>query len=293
MVETGESPQLGGVETDITAYFSDIQGFSRISELLPPNKLVELMNEYLGACTDVLLDQKGALDKYIGDAVLVMFGGLSPLKDHAYRACVASQLAQIKLGELREKWRSEGDKWPAAVSRMQSRIGLNSGLATIGNMGSPARFNFTMMGDNVNLAARMESGAKSYGVFTMITEATQLACLTHGGDHVIFRNLDKIVVKGRTEPVSVFEVVGLKEHVSDQTLECLAIYARGLAHYQSMEWDTAEKCFIESSAHEPNQPDAEFGIETNPSLVMISRCRRLKTHPPEAGWDGVYVMESK
>ncbi len=105
MVETGKSPQLGGAEAEITAYFSDIQGFSEFSEMLPPNRLVELMNEYLTICTDVLLSQGGALDKYVGDAVVAMFGGLVALEDHAYRACVASQLIQLRLGELREKWR--------------------------------------------------------------------------------------------------------------------------------------------------------------------------------------------
>ncbi len=293
MVKTGESPQLGGVEREITAYFSDIQGFSAFSEILPPDKLVELMNEYLTACTDTIFEQSGALDKYIGDAVVAMFGGLGYLEDHAYRACVTSQLVQIRLGELRDKWRSEGDKWPKIVGEMRSRIGLNSGMAIIGNMGSPTRFNFTMMGDNVNLAARMESGGKSYGVLTMVTEATYLDCIKFGGDHVVFRNLDKIVVKGRSEPVAIYEVVGLKEHVDDRTLECIATYAKGLARYQAMDWDEARKFFHQSAELEQNQPNLVPGADTNPSLVMISRCQQLETHPPEAGWDGVYVMKNK
>ncbi|MEX1049081.1 MAG: adenylate/guanylate cyclase domain-containing protein [Akkermansiaceae bacterium] len=293
MVKTGESPHLGGVEGEITAYFSDIQGFSAFSELLPPNKLVELMNEYLTACTDVVLAQGGALDKYIGDAVVAMFGGLVPLQDHAYRACVASQLVQLRLAELREKWRREGEKWPAVVGQMQSRIGLNSGLATVGNMGSPARFNFTMMGDNVNLAARMESGAKLYGVLNMVAEATYLDCLKYGADHVVFRNLDRIRVKGRSEPVSIFEVVGLRDQVTDRTHECLATFADGLARYQAMDWDGAARCFRLSAHLEPNQPGVTPGMKSNPSLIMISRCLQLQTDPPQAGWSGVYVMESK
>jgi adenylate cyclase len=293
MVKTGESPQLGGVEGQITAYFSDIQDFSEISELLPPEKLVELMNEYLTACTDIVLSQGGALDKYIGDAVLAMFGGLVPLEDHAYRACVTSQLVQLRVAELREKWQREGAKWPPHVGRMQSRIGLNSGLAIIGNMGSPARFNYTMMGDNVNLAARMESGAKSYGVLTMVTEATYLDCLKYGGDEVVFRNLDKIIVKGRSEAVSIFEIVGLKDHVPDKTRECIALYADGLARHQAMDWDGAESYFQQSARLEPHQPGGHAGQQCNPSLVMMARCQQLRNYPPAAGWDGVYVMESK
>ncbi|MFK7850354.1 MAG: CHASE2 domain-containing protein [Akkermansiaceae bacterium] len=293
MVKTGESPHLGGEKAVITAFFSDIEGFSAISEQLPPDKLVELMNEYLTACSDIILTEKGALDKYIGDAVVAMFGGLAPLEDHAYRACVASQKIQINLQKLAQKWRLEGDKWPEIVSQMRSRIGLNSGEAIIGNMGSPARFNFTMMGDNVNLAARMESGAKTYGALTMVTEATYQDCIKFGNDHVIFRRLDQIVVKGRSEPVSVYEVVGLKDHVDESTLDCISVYSDGLKHYQKMDWDSAEQCFSRSAELEPNRPEDNPTIDTNPSLVMLARCRNLRKQPPEEDWDGVYVMKSK
>lgn len=293
MVMTGESPQLGGVAEEITAYFSDIQGFSGFSELLPPDKLVELMNEYLTACTDVILSQGGALDKYIGDAVVAMFGGLVKLEGHAYRACVTSQLVQLRMAELREKWQREGDRWPPLVGRMQSRIGLNTGEAIVGNMGSPARFNFTMMGDNVNLAARMESGAKAYGVLTMATEATYRDCLKHGGDHVVFRKLDKIIVKGRTAPVSVFEIVGLKEHVTDQARECIATFEQGLARYQAMDWEGAERLFLQSAGLEANQPGGDRMMKSNPSLVMTERCLNLRKTPQKPDWEGVYVMESK
>ncbi|MFM2199165.1 MAG: hypothetical protein RLZZ505_2597 [Verrucomicrobiota bacterium] len=293
LVKSGESPRLGGVEEEVTAYFSDIQGFSEFAELLPPNKLVGLMNEYLTACTDVLLAEGGVLDKYIGDAVVAMFGGLVKLDDHAYRACVASQLVQLRMAELREKWRREVDEWPPLIGRMQSRIGLNTGEVIVGNMGSPARFNFTMMGDNVNLAARMESGAKAYGVLTMTTETTYRDCVKHGGDHVVFRQLDKIIVKGRTKPVTVYEIVGLKDHVNDRTRECVAIFEEGLTRYQAMAWDDAERLFRRSSALEMHQPEDAHMMKSNPSLVMLDRCRRLRTNPPKPDWDGVYVMAGK
>ncbi|MDB6092969.1 MAG: adenylate/guanylate cyclase with Chase sensor [Verrucomicrobia bacterium] len=293
MIASGESPQLGGHEAEITPYFSDIQSFSTFSEKLQPAQLVELMNEYLTACTDIILAQGGALDKYIGDAVVAMFGGLVPLQDHAYRACVASQLVHLKLGELREKWRAEADKWPEIVGRMQSRIGLNSGLTTVGNMGSHARFNYTMMGDNVNLAARMESGAKAYGVYTMVSEATKLACEQHGGDHVVFRYLDRIVVKGRTIPVPIYEIVGLKEHVTAQTRECVEYFAKGIERYLAQDWDGAEAFFRQSAELEPNQPGKTPGVENNPSLTLLARCTYMRSHPPGSGWDGVYVMKEK
>jgi adenylate cyclase len=206
---------------------------------------------------------------------------------------VASQRVQRKLGELRAKWKSEGEKWPEIVWRMQSRIGLNSGLATIGNMGSRTRFNYTMMGDNVNLAARMESGAKAYGVYTMVTETTKLACEKHGGDRLVFRFLDRIVVKGRSIPVPVYEIVGLKEDATDATRECLVTFARGIERYVAQDWDAAKAIFGASAKLEPNAPGKTPGVETNPSLVLIERCEELKLDPPGAGWDGVYVMKSK
>ena len=293
MVEAEADPQLGGHEDVITAYFSDIQSFSTFSELMPASQLVELMNEYLTACTDIVQEEKGTLDKYIGDAVVAIFGAPLPVPDHAYRACLATQRVQARIEELRQKWRSEGAKWPSVVHVLRARLGLNTGTAIIGNMGSRTRFSYTMMGDNVNLAARMESGAKSLGVYTMVTEATKLECEKHGGDHVVFRYLDRIVVKGRSQPVPVFEIVGLKETVKPTTLECLGLYAQGIERYLAQDWDGASTLFTRSAALEPNQPSKAQAIETNPSLIMIARCHYMKEHPPGTKWDGVYVMKEK
>jgi adenylate cyclase len=293
MIDSGTPPQLGGHDAEITAYFSDIQSFSTFSEKLGSGPLVELMNEYLTACTDIVQGEDGSLDKYIGDAVVAMFGAPIPLPDHAFRACVASQLVHLKLGELRAKWKGEGDKWPQIVWNMQTRIGLNSGVCMIGNMGSRTRFNYTMMGDNVNLAARMESGSKAYGAYTMVAEATKLACEKHGGDRLVFRYLDKIVVKGRSIPVPIYEIVGLKENVTDQTRDCLGIFAEGINRYLAQDWDGAEALFRKSGEIEPNIPGKTPGVENNPSLTLIKRCDYWRAHPPGPGWTGVYEMKEK
>ena len=293
MVASGESPQLGGHEDEITAYFSDIQGFSAFSEKLEPAQLVELMNEYLTACTDIVQEEGGTLDKYIGDAVVVMFGAPLPLPDHAFRACVASQRVQKNLRELRVKWEGEGGKWPEIVWRMQSRIGLNSGKCIIGNMGSRTRFNYTMMGDNVNLAARMESGAKAWGVYTMCSEATKAACEEHGGDRVVFRSLGKVIVIGRSRPVPFYEIVGLKEDISPQTHACLAIFAEGMTKYYAQDWEGALACFAQSELLEPNVPGKTPGVSTNPSLVFRDKVRHFQEAPPAAHWDGVHLAKDK
>ncbi len=292
MVSSGEDPQLGGHEEEITAYFSDIQSFSAFSEKLRPAQLVELMNEYLTACTDIVQEQGGTLDKYIGDAVVAMFGAPLPLPDHAHRACVATQLVQRRLAELREKWKAEGERWPDIVSRMQSRIGLNSGVATIGNMGSRTRFNYTMMGDNVNLAARMESAAKQWGVYTLVTDATRRAAEQHG-NRVIFRQLAKLQVVGRQQAVPVHEIVGLNDAPPPEAAECIRLFEEGLARYYARDWDGAMERFRQSAPLEPNQPGRTPGAKTNPSLEYQRIVERCRVEPPPPDWDGRYVMTDK
>jgi adenylate cyclase len=293
MIDSGTPPQLGGHDAEITAYFSDIQAFSTFSEKLGPGPLVELMNEYLTACSDIVQEQGGAVDKYVGDMLMAMFGAPVPVPDHALRACVASQLVQQKLGELRAKWKADGDTWPPIVWNMQTRIGLNSGVCMIGNMGSRARFNYTMMGDNVNLAARMESGAKSWGAFSMATEATKLGCEKYGGERVVFRQLGRIVVKGRSTAVPVYEIVGLKEHVTTRTRECLGLFEEALAKHYARDWAGAIALFEQSAHLEPNIPRQTAGVSSNPSLIYLDITRHYQMESPPEDWDGVYHMAEK
>jgi adenylate cyclase len=293
MVEARAEPQLGGHEDEITAFFSDIQGFSSFSEVLSPVDLVELLNEYLGSMTDILQEQGGALDKYIGDAMVAMFGGLVPLADHARKACETAMRMQMKQAELRAYWQSQGDRWPPLVHAMRTRIGLNSGRVVVGNMGSKHRFNYTMMGDVVNLAARCESGAKSFGVYTLVTEET-VKLARAAGCACVFRALDRIVVKGKTLPVEVYELTALSpEHLPEGGARCLELFAEGRAHYLKQEWTEAIRCFEEAMPLEPMQPERDAGVENNPSLLMRARCEKLQAHPPAADWDGVYRMATK
>jgi adenylate cyclase len=293
MVESGEEPRLGGHEAEITAYFSDIQSFSAFSEQLPPGRLVDLMNEYLTACTDIVQEEGGTLDKYIGDAVVAMFGAPISLPDHAYRACVAAARVQAKLAELRERWRAEGETWPEIVREMRTRVGLNTGTAVIGNMGSRTRFSYTMMGDNVNLASRMESGAKSFGAYTMVTEATRRACEEHGGDRVVFRMLGRIAVVGRRQPVPVYEVLGLREHVAAETLACAETFAKAWERFAARDWSGARALFSESARLEPGQPGKGSGVKTNPSLVYLRLVEEYERNPPPSDWDGVHRLAEK
>jgi len=168
---------------------------------------------------------------------------------------------------------------------MKTRIGLNSGQAIIGNMGSRRRFNYTMMGDTVNLAARSESGAKSYGVYTMITGETKSMAEQHKDD-LAFRFLDKIVVKGRSQPAEVYELVGFKAELSADTKECLTLFRQGIECYLVQEWDSAKGLFQRSAKLETHS-------DANPSLVLMKRCDAMRDNPPGADWDGVFVMKTK
>jgi len=163
----------------------------------------------------------------------------------------------------------------------------------IGNMGSRSRFNYTMMGDNVNLAARMESGAKSWGVFDMVSESTRSACEAFGGDQIIFRSLGRITVQGRSTPVPIHEVVGLKSAVSAQTHECLALFAEGMDRHYAQDWKGAAEKFARSAQLEFYQRNLETGIKSNPSLIYGNIVKGMAEHPPMANWDGVFRMTQK
>jgi len=282
MIASREEPQLGGEDIYMTAFFSDIASFSTFSEQLEPKKLVQLLNEYLSAMTNILNDRGGTLDKYIGDAIVSFFGAPVYMEDHAYQACVSSQLMHQELTRLREKWQKDG--WPESVVNLQHRIGMNTGNMVTGNMGSNRRFNYTIMGDNVNLAARCETAAKQYGVLTMVTETTKTEAEKYGNE-CRFRLLDNIVVKGKTQPVKVYEIIGLADNITKQTLECTYLYEEGLQLYFNQEWDAALKKFQASLKLERYQK--------NPSGIFIDRTRKMKEKPPKENWDGVFVMESK
>jgi len=283
MIESGEEPKLGGEETYMTAFFSDIVSFSTFSEKLEPKQLVTLINEYLTAMTDIINDQGGTLDKFIGDAIVAFFGAPVLIQDHALKACVSSQLMEKKLTELRQKWEKDGT-WPEIVYSMQHRMGMNTGDMVTGNMGSERRFNYTMMGDNVNLAARCESGAKAYNVFTMVTESTK-AEAEKFGDDCLFRKLDTIVVKGRSKPVTMYEISSLRTDATQQLFDCIGLYEQGMEAYFEQEWDVALSFFEQALPLEAHPK--------NPSQIFIERCRLMKADPPGSDWNGVFIMTSK
>jgi adenylate cyclase len=295
MVDQEIMPTLGGEKSNITAYFTDIASFSTFSEKIgDPSKLVELLNEYLTAMTDTLLSNKGTLDKYEGDAIIAFFGAPMPLENHAQSACDSAIDMQNKLLQLRKKWASEGNKWPKVVHDMHMRIGINSGDIVTGNMGSTMRKNYTMMGDAVNLAARLESAAKQYGAYIQISEDTQKH-LDEG--RFIYRSLDTIRVIGKSQPVKTFELLEKTGCENEATLtELVGIWEKARSCYLNMEWDNAKALFEQCLEIEPHHPDRDPGSKTTPSHIYIKRCEAYKINPPVAPgeeWDGVFTATEK
>ncbi|MBC8042306.1 MAG: adenylate/guanylate cyclase domain-containing protein [Rhizobacter sp.] len=192
--------RLGGEKRELTMLFSDIKGFTNISEALPPEELVVLLNEYLGAMTDIVLKSGGTLDKYVGDAVVAFWGAPIAMEDHAKRGCWAAVEMQEKLAELRAKWKAEGRP------ELRCRIGVNTGKVIVGNMGSQARFSYTAMGDAMNLASRLEAANKAFGTYILISEYTN----EHVQEFCQTREIADITVQGKAQPIRVFEVVGKK-----------------------------------------------------------------------------------
>lgn len=308
MYNSKQKPKLGGEAGHLTAYFTDIEKFSTFSEKLSATNLVDLLNEYLSSMTDILLKEQGTLDKYIGDAVVAFVGAPKALPDHAFRACRIALKMQEKLIELREKWSNETTeqaeqilvkRWPEIVWNMQMRIGINTGDIVVGNMGSTTRMNYTMMGDAVNLAARLESAAKQYGVYILVSQMTlDDSWKNEKGQEIFCRNfleyryIDRIRVVGKEESVAIYEIISLKGQLSEKEKELKTKWQTAISLYLDMKWKEAKKAFKETEKIE-RHPNAV----NNPSKVMISRCALMEMKAEELiddeKWDGTFDLLSK
>lgn len=274
LIKSPEKLVLGGEDRLITALFSDVQGFTSISERLPANELVELLNEFLTEMTDVILGYEGTVDKFEGDAIIAFFGAPNKLEDHALRACRACIDMQKRLVELRAKWKAE------RRPELKMRIGLNTGSAVVGNMGSKNRMDYTMMGDTVNTAARLEGVNKLYGTYTMISDSTYLPAK----EEIFVRELDTVNVVGKGEPVVVYELLGNAGEVDGRLRSIVDQYARGLEAYRNQTWDEAMSHFSAVLSLDPAD---------GPGQTMLNRCKNLKAAPPGPDWNGAFTMTTK
>jgi adenylate cyclase len=264
---------LGGVRRELTVLFSDVRGFSEIAEDLEPEVLSAFMNEYLTPMTEVVMREGGMLDKYIGDALMAVYGAPLAQRDHAERACTTALAMLAALEPLNEAWRARG------LPELEIGVGINSGPMAVGNMGSEARFDYTVLGDAVNLGARLESLTKDYRVRVLCGERT----VEFAGARFVFRELDFVRVKGRAGAARLFELVDTAQGAR-LSAEELELYADALAAYRERRFDDAELMLSRFLDRVP---------EDGPAQVMRARCQTLRKAPPPADWDGVYMQRSK
>ena len=274
MLKNSEKLRLGGEKRVCTVLFSDIRGFTTISERLSPEELVQLLNEYLTPMTSLVFKYDGTLDKYMGDAIMAIFGAPVNYSDHATRACYVSLEMMSDLHVLQEGWRERG------LPELDIGIGLNTGPMSVGNMGSDIRFDYTVMGDNVNLGSRLEGINKTYGTNIIISEYTRVAA----GDDIHCREMDAVRVKGKREPVVIYELLG-KGRATGMAEALIAEFQAGLAAYKAQRWDEAIAHFARVRQEiKPN--DLASGM-------YIQRCETMAKAPPGEGWDGVFTMTTK
>jgi adenylate cyclase len=264
---------MGGEMKELTILFSDIRGFTTISEKLTPNELVQLLNEYFGQMTEILFATNGTLDKFIGDAIMAFWGSPVPQEDHAFLSCSCALQMVSGLAQLNQKLRQAG-RPPIGIG-----IGLNTGLVNVGNMGSERRRSWTVMGDNVNLASRLEGITKEYHVQLIISEATY----RHVSSQFVCRELDKIRVKGKTLPVTIYELMDVETNRAEHQ-SLLEAFDRAMQEYRKQNWERAAELFAEVLSGFPDD---------GPTQVFLERAVEFSENAPEGEWDGVYVMKTK
>jgi len=268
--------QLGGTKRHMTAIFTDVKGFSTISEQLDPEELVSLLNKYLSAMSDVVLAEKGTIDKYEGDAIIAFFGAPLDLADHALRACVSA----ITIKKIEAELNKTIMEQKLSPSPLLTRIGVNTGDMVAGNMGTANKMNYTIMGNAVNLAARLEGVNKQYGTWILASENT----VRETADALLYRKLDRVRVVGINEPVRLCELLDTADQANDQQKKLVQVFHESLDYFEKRDWTQAEKGFQDALSIIPGD---------SPSAIYLDRCKQFLTTPPEDNWDGVYNLTSK
>jgi adenylate cyclase len=271
MLASKKLPVLGGETRDVTVFFSDLAGFASISEKMTPAELVAFMNEYLSAMTDIIESKGGYVDKYIGDSIVAVFGAPADDSEHASNAARAALGCRARLDELNRE--SAAFKGYTVAHRM----GLNSGAALVGNIGSRRRFNYSVMSDAVNVASRLEGANKYYG--TTIAASEMTVELT--GSTFTWRELDAIRVKGRATPVKIYELLAESGEETPQQAAAATAYAQGIAYWRSREFDAAAKCF------------KRVADVDRPSALFLSRANAFASLPPGPDWEPVTTLDAK
>lgn len=264
---------LASESRELTVLFSDIRGFTTISEGMSPQELSDLMNAFLSAMTKVIQHHQVTIDKYMGDAIMAFWG--APMSDpqHARHALLAGLEMIEVLNALHADFRARG--WP----ELRIGVGLNTGVMTVGNMGSTFRMAYTVMGDAVNLGSRLEGLTKEYGVQIVVSEFTMAQL-----PEFVFRELDIVRVKGKEEPVRIYEPIGLESELAAGAKQELASYHQAVRDYRARNWPAAAAAFGQLAA---GQPDRSI------YAIYLGRIRLFQNEPPADDWDGVFTLTTK
>jgi adenylate cyclase len=268
--------QLGGTKRRMTAIFTDVKGFSTISEKLDPEELVTLLNKYLSAMSDIILAEKGTIDKFEGDAIIAFFGAPLDLPDHALRACVSA----IAMRRLEEELNNTIIENKLSPSPLLTRIGINTGSMVVGNMGTQNKMNYTIMGNAVNLAARLEGVNKQYGTWILASEDT----VKETGNRLLYRKLDRVRVVGINEPVRLNELINMTETAAPEQRKLVDVFHQALDNFEKRDWKQAAAGFKEAYA---------VKTEDIPSKIYYERSVKFMSEPPADNWDGVYNLTEK
>jgi adenylate cyclase len=277
VLASGQEAVLGGRTKELTIFFSDIAGFTTLAETMKPDALVALLGDYLGEMTGVIASRKGTVDKFIGDGIMAFWGAPAELAEHATSACGAALECAARLRSI-----AAGDTKAAAwANKLQTRIGIATGEVLVGNIGTPERMNYTVIGDTANLAARLEGLNKVYGTKILVSEATRVAA----GDALVFRPVDVVMVKGKSQGVKVYEVLALGTETTGDARKIAELSEQALAAYVARDFARAISLWESVLGLRPGDPAA---------LVMLERAREYASAPPtSSAWTGVYVAESK
>jgi adenylate cyclase len=267
-------------KTEITVMFSDIRRFTTISENLDAQDLALFLNQYLSDMTGLVFENQGTLDKYIGDAVMAFWGAPFEVDDHAISACNSALKMMRRVREMQRQWQAQGKP------QLDIGIGLNSGVASVGNMGSALRYGYTALGDTVNLSSRLEGLNKDYGTHIIVNETTYAA--TRDAKFV-YRELDLIRAKGKTQPVMIYELIG---RAGEETLygsiadveRRLEQFVQGRTLYRARRWEEAQRAF---------QIMIDTWPDDGPARTYWKRCQEYLFDEPPSGWDGVFIMTHK
>jgi len=276
LISDPEKLNLGGEKKYMTAMFTDLRGFSTISEKMDPTELVKLLNSYLTEMSNIILDLKGTIDKYEGDAIIAFFGAPVAFADHAARAC----LSAVRMKKLERHLNEHFLREKLSPDPLFTRIGINTGEMVVGNMGTDQKMDYTIMGNSVNLASRLEGVNKQYGSWTLVAEQTA----KEAGSDFIVRQMDRVRVLGITQPVRIYELIDEKAEVDSNVLRMIELFHKGQDLFEQKHWNDAGGYF---------QKALEIMPGDGPSKVFLNRCQTYEKKPPPASWDAVFNLTMK